>query len=91
MLFLVGGCTSDDGADNELAGSDGDPSTAEQLVGTWEDVTPSLFGYYLTFDEDGIVNTYFTSNIDGSPSQWGTYTLNGDVLTMIDALDAPYW
>jgi hypothetical protein len=32
MLFLFAGCSSDDG---EPAGSDGDPSTAEQLYGTW--------------------------------------------------------
>jgi hypothetical protein len=80
VLFLVAGCSSDDG----------DPSTAEQLYGTWHDVTPSLSGYYLTFDEEGIVDTYFTSNVDGSPDQWGTYTLDGDILTMTDALDAPY-
>jgi hypothetical protein len=80
MLFLVAGCSSDDG----------DLSTAEQLYGTWHDVTPSLNGYYLIFDEEGIVDTYFTSDVDGSPFQWGTYTLDGDILTMTDALDAPY-
>jgi hypothetical protein len=80
MLFLVAGCSSDDG----------DLSTAEQLYGTWHDVTPSLNGYYLTFDDEGIVDTYFTSNVDGSPDQWGTYTLDGDILTMIDAPDAPF-
>jgi hypothetical protein len=86
VLLLVAGCSTD----NEPARSDGDLSTAEQLNGTWHDVPPSLFGYYFTFDEEGIVDTYFTSNIDGSPDQWGTYTLNGDTLTMIDAPDAPF-
>ena len=70
--------------------SDGDLSTTEQLYGTWQDVTPSLFGYYLVFDEEGVVDTYFSSNIDGSPNQWGTYSLNGDILTMTDSEDAPY-
>ena len=73
-----------------IRNSDEDPSTAEQLYGTWQDVTPSLLGYYLVFDEEGIVDTYFDRPTDPRPNQWGTYVLNGDILTMTDAPDAPF-
>jgi hypothetical protein len=66
----------------------GDLSTAEQLSGTWHDVTPGFPGYYFTFDEEGQWDLYFTSDIDSSPDHWGTHTLDGDRLTMTDALDA---
>ena len=78
VLFVVAGCSSDDGAADQIqVGSD----PAELLQGAWQDVTPG-HGVYLTFEE-GDWSLFLSSSLEGRLA-WGTYTLDGDEITMVD-------
>jgi hypothetical protein len=65
-------------------GSDGtDDALAESMTGTWE----SKYGY-VEFRDDG---TYAAGNeVASADLEWGTWSTEGDVLTMVPAEDSRY-
>jgi hypothetical protein len=62
--------------------------TGEQLYGLWHDITPG-HGVYVKFDADGNWGVYLSSDVEAGPYEWGTFTLDGAEITMIDDPDAP--
>ena len=78
---VAGGCAESDPAES-------DPT--EQIQGAWHDITPG-HGVYLTFEEEGDWGLYLSSDVEGSssPYAWGTYTLDGVEITMVDNPSSP--
>ena len=72
VLFVVAGCSSDDGA-------------ADQIHGTW---LWEKYSAYEEFAEDGTWAVFFNSDLVGGPHDWGTYTFDGETLVFSNAEDS---
>ena len=70
-LFVVAGCTSDDGA-------------ADQIHGTW---LWEEYSAYENYGEDGTWAVWLNADLVGDPHDWGTRTFDGETLTTYNAED----
>ena len=69
VLFVVAGCSSDDGA-------------ADQIHGTW---LWEEYSAYTQLAEDGTWAVWTNPDLVGDPHDWGTYTFDGETLVWTNA------
>ena len=88
-LMLVGtavACSDDDdgAASTAVSASEVAEDPAERLHGTWN---VNQFGSYHTWEPDG--TWYVTTGPEGDPYDFGTYTIDGSILTLDTDRDSP--